>query len=223
ASPSGSVQPSAVARTVVHKFGGTSVADAERYRHVAQLLLARDEDIQVTVVSAMKGVTDALIGLAQAAAAPHGAGAPQWEDAWHDLRARHRSAAVALLAEHAGEAVEWIDQRFDELAQVLGAVAVLGSLPEEVLQRVQGLGEVYSAQLLGLHLRALGEDCAVLDARDVLVVTHGDLGVDVDWARSAERLAQWRQANPQKRVVATGFVARDANGRITTLGRNGSD
>ena len=56
-------------RTVVHKFGGTSVADAERYRHVAQLLLARDEDVQVTVVSAMKGVTDALIALARLAAA----------------------------------------------------------------------------------------------------------------------------------------------------------
>ena len=42
----------APARTVVHKFGGTSVADAERYRHVAQLLLARDEATQVTVVSA---------------------------------------------------------------------------------------------------------------------------------------------------------------------------
>ena len=58
----------APARTVVHKFGGTSVADAERYRHVAQLLLARDEATQVTVVSAMKGVTDALIDLAHAAA-----------------------------------------------------------------------------------------------------------------------------------------------------------
>ena len=56
----------AAVRTVVHKFGGTSVADAERYRHVAQLLLARDETVQVTVVSAMKGVTDALIGLAKA-------------------------------------------------------------------------------------------------------------------------------------------------------------
>lgn len=56
-------------RTVVHKFGGTSVADADRYRHVAQLLLARDEDVQVTVVSAMKGVTDALIELCELAAA----------------------------------------------------------------------------------------------------------------------------------------------------------
>jgi len=214
----------APARTVVHKFGGTSVADAERYRHVARLLLAREEQVQVTVVSAMKGVTDALIELAQqAAATPVDAAIPDWRERWHELRARHRGAAVALLDEHAGPAVEWLDQRFDELAQVLAALSVIGGLPDEVLQRVQGQGEVYSARLLGEHLRALGADCAVLDARDVLVVSHGELGVDVDWDLSAQRLARWRQANPQPRVVATGFVARDAEDRITTLGRNGSD
>ena len=217
----GAVAP---ARTVVHKFGGTSVADAERYRHVAQLLLARGESVQVAVVSAMKGVTDALIELAElAAATPVGAMTPEWRERWHELRARHRGAAVALLAEHAGPAVEWLDQRFDELAQVLGALSVIGGLPGEVLQRVQGQGEVFSARLLGEHLRALGEDCAVLDAREVLVVSHGELGVDVDWELSAQRLARWRQLNPQARVVATGFVARDAQDRITTLGRNGSD
>lgn len=211
-------------RTVVHKFGGTSVADAERYRHVAQLLLARGESVQVAVVSAMKGVTDALIELARLAAATStGNITPEWRERWHELRARHRGAAVALLGEHAGPAVEWLDQRFDELAQVLAALSVIGGLPEEVLQRVQGQGEVYSARLLGEHLRALGEDCAVLDARDVLVVSHGELGVDVDWDASAQRLAGWRLANPQRRVVVTGFVARDAQDRITTLGRNGSD
>ncbi|EPK4167560.1 bifunctional aspartate kinase/homoserine dehydrogenase I [Stenotrophomonas maltophilia] len=204
---------------VVHKFGGTSVADAERYRHVAGLLLARPESLQVTVVSAMKGVTDALIELAQLAAK----GDEAWREAWHALRARHRGAAVALLGEQVGETVEWIDARFDQLAEVLAALAVIGELPREVLDRVQGLGEVFSAQLLGTHLRALGEDCAVLDARDVLVVGHGELGVDVDWESSADRLAKWRLRHPQMRLVATGFVARDRHGRITTLGRNGSD
>lgn len=204
---------------VVHKFGGTSVADAERYRHVAGLLLARPESLQVTVVSAMKGVTDALIELAQLAAK----GDEAWREAWHALRARHRGAAVALLGEQVGETVEWIDARFDQLAEVLAALAVIGELPREVLDRVQGLGEVFSAQLLGIHLRALGEDCAVLDARDVLVVGHGELGVDVDWESSADRLAKWRLRHPQMRLVATGFVARDRHGRITTLGRNGSD
>ena len=201
--PRPAAAPVASAATVVHKFGGTSVADAERYRHVAQLLLAREEALQVTVVSAMKGVTDALIELAQAAAAgqPDDA-SPQWRERWHELRARHRGAAVALLGEHSGPMVEWLDQRFEELAQLLSALAVIGGLPAEVLQRVQGLGEVCSAQLLGEHLRVLGEDCAVLDAREVLVVSHGELGVDVDWERSAQRLAQWRQAHLQQRVVA---------------------
>ncbi len=161
----------------MHKFGGTSVADAERYRHVAGLLLARPEPLQVTVVSAMKGVTDALIDLAQLAAKATKVGARRGMPC-----ARHRGAAVALLGEQVGETVEWIDARFDQLAEVLAALAVIGELPREVLDRVQGLGEVFSAQLLGSHLRALGEDCAVLDARDVLVVGHGELGVDVDWS-----------------------------------------
>lgn len=218
-SPAANATPDTPARTVVHKFGGTSVADAERYRHVAGLLRGRSETLQVTVVSAMKGVTDALIELAQAA----GADAPEWRGRWQLLRERHHEAAIALLGEGAGPLLAWLDERFDELQQVLQALGVIGSLPDEVLQRVQGLGEVYSARLLGEYLRAVGEDCAVLDARDVLVVSHGELGVDVDWERSAQRLQQWRQANPQARVVATGFVARDAQDRITTLGRNGSD
>lgn len=209
----------AVPQTVVHKFGGTSVADADRYRHVAGLLLARPEPTQITVVSAMKGVTDALIQLAQVAAGDK----PAWRELWHALRARHRAAAVALLEADAGPTLEWLDARFDHLAEILGALAVIGELPHEVLDRVQGLGEVYSAQLLGSYLQSLGEDCAVLDARDVLVVDHGELGVDVDWQASAARLADWRKAHPQRRVVVTGFVARDRAGHITTLGRNGSD
>jgi aspartokinase/homoserine dehydrogenase 1 len=210
--------------TVVHKFGGTSVADAERYRHVAQLLLARDEAVQVTVVSAMKGVTDALIDLARLAAeAGKGEAEPAWKLRWQELRARHYTAAKALLGDQDGALQAWLQARFDDLAQVLDALSVIGGLPDEVLQRVQGLGEVFSAQLLGQYLVSLGEDCAVLDARDVLVVSHGELGVDVDWALSSERLGRWRQAHPSRRVVVTGFVARDEQDRITTLGRNGSD
>lgn len=210
---------SAAARTVAHKFGGTSVADAERYRHVADLLLVRDEDVQITVVSAMKGVTDALIEVAELASR----GNPEWSERWHTLRARHRSAAVALLGEQVGDTVEWFDAQFARLQEVLSALAVIGELPTEVLDRVQGLGEVFSARLLGDHLRTRGAQAAVLDARDVLVAERGDLGVEVDWKASAERLAEWRAQHPEPRVVVTGFVARDPQGRVTTLGRNGSD
>src|SRR5690606_10864775 len=117
AAPSSKPQPGtapAAPGVIVHKFGGTSVADAERYRHVAGLLMGRDETVQVTVVSAMKGVTDDLIELARAAAHPPAAEAakseaePAWRERWHALRARHRAAAAALLGEGAGATVEWL-------------------------------------------------------------------------------------------------------------------
>lgn len=211
--------PPQALRTVVHKFGGTSVADAARFRHVASLLLAREESVQATVVSAMKGVTDALIDLCNLSAA----GNEQWRERWHELRARHRGAAVSLLGEGSGPVIEWLDERFDKLKAILEALVVIGGLPHEVLERVQGLGEICSARLLGEYLKAQGEDCAVLDARDVLVVERSDLGVEVDWETSAAKLADWRARNPQARVVITGFVARDRNGGFATLGRNGSD
>ncbi|WP_313914112.1 bifunctional aspartate kinase/homoserine dehydrogenase I [Tahibacter sp.] len=203
---------------IAHKFGGSSVADAARYRHVAGLLRARGEAIQASVVSAMKGVTDALIALAHTAA-----DGGDWRTPWHALRERHLRTADELLVEHAAASADWLQRQFDELAELLHALAVLAAPTREALERVQGLGEVYSARLLSEHLRALGEDVAMLDARDVLVVHHGDLGVAVDWPASEARLARWREANPSPRIIITGFVARDGANRITTLGRNGSD
>src|SRR3546814_8774848 len=49
------------------------------------------------------------------------------------------------------------------------------------------------------------------------------MGVGVDWDESRRRLADWRAGRSRGNVVVTGFVARDAQGRATTLGRNGSD
>src|SRR5688572_33488610 len=85
--------PAGLLRT--HRFGGSSLADAARIRHVADLLLAADEARQVTVVSAMQGVTDALIGLADTAAA-----GDDWRPRWTALRDRHADAATALAGEH---------------------------------------------------------------------------------------------------------------------------
>ena len=47
-------------RWIAHKFGGSSVANAARYQAVARLMLARQDEAQVVVVSAMQGVTDAF-------------------------------------------------------------------------------------------------------------------------------------------------------------------
>lgn len=204
---------------IAHKFGGSSLADAACFRRVAAILLEREDEIQITVVSAMQGVTNALIALAATAAARD----PAWQAQWSSLRERHLETARELLDDRSGAVRVWLEARFADLADTLKALAVLGIPAREALDAIQGLGEVWSATLLRAHIEALGEECALLDAREVLVVSHGELGVSVDWQDSAARLAEWRARQPQRRVVITGFIARDGAARATTLGRNGSD
>jgi aspartokinase/homoserine dehydrogenase 1 len=204
---------------IAHKFGGTSLADAQCMRQVSVLLRARPETHQAIVVSAMRGVTDGLLALAMSASR-RDAG---WSDVLSAMRERHLLAARELLGENATPTLDWFAAQFTELGNMLHALSVLGAPGREALERIQGLGEVYSAQLLSAYLQAIGEQVACLDAREVLVVRHGDLGVVVDWPLSAQKLAAWRLANPQPRIVITGFVASDDKGQATILGRNGSD
>jgi len=204
-------------RCRAHKFGGSSLADAGRIRHVAGLMLDADEARQVVVVSAMQGVTDALIGVADAAAR-----GGDWQAALEALRQRHLDAATALL-DAPDETYAWLDAQFAQLSELLRAVGLLRQPGRAAFERIQGMGEVLSSRLLHAHLRERGGDYALLDARDVLVVQPGELGVIVDWEESTRRLAEWRQAHPQARAVATGFVAGGRDGLPTVLGRNGSD
>ena len=206
-------------RWIAHKFGGSSLADAGRIRHVADILLGDRGAPQVVVVSAMQGVTDALIQLAQATATA----GPAWRAQHAALHQRHREALRGLGLEADATLLAWLDTQFADLAHVLHAAALIGAPAPETLAYVQGLGEVWSSRLLVAHCAARGARVDWLDAREVLVIRPGELGAAVAWEDSAQRLGAWRAAHDAPLAIATGFVARDAEGRITTLGRNGSD
>jgi bifunctional aspartokinase / homoserine dehydrogenase 1 len=195
------------------------MADASRIRGVAELLAARDDGLQVTVVSAMSGVTDALINLVNTASRS----AVDAETALDALAERHRATADVLLEIAAADALVNLERDWDDLHALLRAISLLGHPANDLLDYVQGLGEVWSAQLLAARMRKQGMDADWLDAREILLVNHSSLGAVVDWEGSQARLANWRAQHPAKHIVVTGFVARDGSGRITTLGRNGSD
>ncbi len=207
-------------RWVVHKFGGTSVAGADRYRGVAALLRAEPPGPQGVVVSAMSKVTDALLDLVARARRRDESYLP----ALQALLTRHGDTVDALLPPAARAPLHAVLERDGrDLADVLRGVWLGRSASELTEELVAGYGELWSAQMLCAHLRAEGDDAAWIDAREVLVVHPGDGGPAVDWSESAERLAAWRSANPATRVVITGFVAATPEGVPTTLKRNGSD
>ncbi|MGA9335095.1 MAG: bifunctional aspartate kinase/homoserine dehydrogenase I [Rudaea sp.] len=210
-------QASGLLPTVAHKFGGSSLADARCFMHVAALLRERSE-VQVVVVSAMQGVTDALFALISSAAA-----GSDWQPQWQALRDRHLCTAAELFGAQADAIKTELKHSFGELADRLRAIAVLRSVEPAVADSISGQGEIWSARLLHALLQSLDDGHALLDARSVLVVSHEELGVVVDWDATSILLTRWRESNPQSRIIVTGYIARDADGRATVLGRNGSD
>ena len=118
---------------IAHKFGGTSMADAGCIARVADLLLARPEAGQSIVVSAMRGVTDALTELAHSASRR----STNWEAQLETLRKRHLVAAAALVPSDSDTA-DWLAAQFDELSGLLHALSVLGISGRETIERIQG-------------------------------------------------------------------------------------
>ncbi|WP_337243907.1 bifunctional aspartate kinase/homoserine dehydrogenase I [Luteimonas sp. gir] len=198
----------------VHKFGGTSLADAACIAALAALVPA-DARVRPVVVSAMSGTTNALVALADAALA-----LDDWKPAWDALRQRHLATADAFEHEVDGALHRALEDEFAALAHDLQGLHEDVTDRDARLARIHGCGEQLSSRLAQA---ALGPGWQRLDAREVLVVEHGEMGAVVDWDASRARLASWRLANGARDVVITGFVARDGNGRDTTLGRNGSD
>ncbi|MBM4784012.1 MAG: bifunctional aspartate kinase/homoserine dehydrogenase I [Archangiaceae bacterium] len=192
---------------------------SERIRSVADILVARKNERQAVVVSAMSKVTDALINVTKKAAAKD----QSWMADAQALAKKHRQVARDLLGDKAAPVIAKLDRELHGMTELLSAQAFLGSLSDDLLDVIQGLGEVVSSILLDAHLAERGEKTAWLDAREVLVVDKTPLGAMVDWNISRQKLEAWKAGRQLDRVIITGFVTRDRNGRITTLGRNGSD
>ena len=208
---------------VVHKFGGTSVADAERYRAAAEIVLARESgERTAVVVSAMSGVTNVLIQTVELAASNDNSYLGRLED----LQRRHLEtvAELQLGPSQTDSLRETIISDFKAIAEVLRGVWITRLPSERIVEFVSGYGEIWSAQMLNAYLEARGHSSNWLNARKVLIVEPNSNTIAIDWPLSQEKLNTWLmdQADTDFLVI-TGYVAATHDGVATTLKRNGSD
>ena len=208
---------------IVHKFGGTSVADAERYRAAAEIVLARAPgERTAVVVSAMSGVTNVLIQAVELAASNNSAYLTKLQE----LQRRHLDTVSALQLGplKTGSLREAIVSDFHAIEEVLRGVWITRLPSERIVEFVSGHGEIWSAQLLHAYLKARGHSSNWLDARKVLVVEPNSNTIAIDWPLSQEKLNAWLvdQADTDFLII-TGYVAATHDGVATTLKRNGSD
>ena len=204
----------------VHKFGGSSVADAACMQRVAAILEADPAPCLAVVLSAARGVTDALLNLIAAA--------ERQEDVAQGLEAvrnRHVDIATELCDPHnASEFIHQLDADCRDIASILHGVKLTRAASGKTRDLVAGFGEIWSTRLFARYLGGRGtrKDVQWVDAREVVQVLWGPLGPSVQWEASRERAAALRGHNPATLII-TGYIARDPKGLQTTLGRNGSD
>jgi aspartokinase/homoserine dehydrogenase 1 len=205
---------------VVHKFGGTSLADAGRFRHVAAILRRENDARKAIVVSAMSKVTDALLEIIELAKSRQ----EEYLTRLDLLKTRHLQTVDALLSGDACVTIaQVIESDFQDLREILRGVYLSRTSSEQTAELVSGYGELWSAQLLNAHLKAAGVHSEYLDARSVLTVESADGAVSVDWERSQAQTRKWLAGMTNDWIVVTGFVASTPDGLPTTLRRNGSD
>ncbi len=190
----------------VHKFGGSSLANASRFQAVAALL-KQQPAVPWVVVSAPGDTTDALLLLIASYQRAEDISQPL-----ATLSTQLQQLVTATLPDFAAAAVltalnSWLQQ-------------IPGWLASEQTNEVLAIGELLSATLLAASLTEQGTSAVALDARDFLVFANKE----PDWQQSTTKLGALIAGHRSEKChVVTGFIGRNENGDSITLGRNGSD
>ena len=204
-----------MALMIVMKFGGSSVADAQRIRHVVEIVKTQLERKPVLVLSAMGDTTDHLLEAGNNAFQKSIASIEQIEKHHYDtikklkLTAATRKEIASLL---------------EELKRLLSGISLIREMTPRTKDYLVSFGERLSVRIAAAYCKSLGIPAQACDAWDLGFISDSNF-------TSAELVKESWELIPQKITpllktglpIVTGFIAKDCNGDITTLGRGGSD
>jgi aspartate kinase len=214
--------------SVAMKFGGTSVADPDAINRLigivrSQLQTRSDGSAApVVVVSALAGVTDKLVAVAQLAEDGESARAAS---ELQGLLERHLAVATAITSKSRTRVLAEVRREFDELIGLVHALAVLREVSPRSRDAVLAVGELVSSRIVAAALADHRVPSLWVDARTVLITDTEHTAAVPDMmetcGRARERVAPAIDAGTV--AVLGGFIGATANGVTSTLGRGGSD
>ncbi|MDW7731028.1 MAG: aspartate kinase [Methanolobus sp.] len=211
---------------IVMKFGGTSVANGEKIRHVAELLKRYHEngDGLIVVTSALGGVTDGLLNTANEVSVS--GKVSHVKEFIADLTKKHYDAInVAVDSDNLKSVcIESIDKRIDELEKALIGICYLGELTPRSIDYISSYGERLAAPIVSCSICSLGINSKSFTGGEAGIVTDSNYGsakpLEESYSLINERLSPLLGKSIS---VVTGFIAQNQQEIITTLGRSGSD
>ncbi|CAL5349619.1 unnamed protein product [Camellia sinensis] len=207
--------------TCVMKFGGSSVASAERMREVADLILSFPQERPVIVLSAMGKTTTNLL-LAGEKAVSCGNSRVSKIDELRFIKELHLRTVEEL-----GVDVSVISAHLEELEQLLKGIARIKELTLRTRDYLVSFGECLSTRVFAAYMNKIGAKAHQYDAFDIGFITTDDFTnadiLEATYPAVAKRLHSDWISDPAIPIV-TGFLGKGSKScAVTTLGRGGSD
>lgn len=208
---------------IVVKFGGTSLGAAPQIQSAARIVESMRESKPVVILSAMGGVTDALLQAGNAAVAGE---VQQRDDKLWEIRSKHDQAIHELFKDRdiAADVQEIEGLIWEEIQKIFTGVSLLREMSSRSRDLISSFGERLIVPMFSWYLGDLGVETQPVDARSVIVTSEDSefLLVDFDETRKrCQKLA--RMVKSGVVPVITGFICSTPGGVTTTLGRGGSD
>ena len=213
-------------KTLVMKFGGTSVGSVNAYQQVFDIVSAASKKWSrlVVVISAMSGVTDLLLESADRAVEGDSQSAIASAE---QIRAKHFVIADELIPDPTtrSETKKEIDALLGDFTNLCRAIEILGEATPRALDAVASLGERMSVRLLTPVLTTAGIPAEHVDATRLVITDRQFQVAHPNYELSRKATAQVLKPIFSRRKVAvvTGFIGSTSDGITTTLGRGGSD
>ena len=203
------------------KFGGTSVGSVESIQTLLNILKDEEAGAQkpVVVLSAMSGVTNLLIAMAEDAANGN-----DFTAQLAQLEKRHFEVLKSLLAvQYQNPALTGLKLNFNQLEDLLQGILTLRELTPKTRDQVLSFGERCSTLMISKIAAQHFPGAMFVDASELIRTDSAFGQARVDTELTELLIRSFHQENPDRLLFVTGFIAGNDAGQITTLGRGGSD
>ena len=189
---------------IIMKFGGTSVGNASQIKKVHDIVSSQRSRNPLVVVSALSGITHHLTDLCS--------GMTDYNIA--EFQERHLTVLHEL-----GLSKDLLNEEFQELTQLLQGIHLLQECSLRTKDRILSFGERCSAKIIGNYFTS----SLYVPSYDLGLKTNSNFGHATPLKESYQDIQKAVLSYKDKIIVTTGFIAKDPEGNITTLGRGGSD
>ena len=205
------------------KFGGASVKDPQSVRNVSRIIGGFQKTSKLLVViSAMDKTTNHLELLAWSAKEANE------DETWlrfNKIRSFHLEIVEDLFGAKESDVHRQVASYFAEIERICRGILLLNEFPNRTYDRIVAFGELLSACILSHFLSQEGYRVACPDAREIIKTDASHAHASVIWSLTNANIQDLVLPlfDTNEVVVVQGFIASSTEGKVTTLGREGSD